>query len=126
MKSFAILFAILISSSAYGADKKPKAPAPKQAEVDPGKAREEVRIDDAKAVVRNALTDPDSANFRDVYLTPKGVIVCGQVNAKNRYGGYVGFRRFISVGSSVYFDDPDNSFVANNWVKECIEPMTKN
>lgn len=43
------------------------------------------------------LRDPDSAQFREVALVVyKGqAVVCGQVNGKNAYGGYVGFKPFI-------------------------------
>jgi hypothetical protein len=38
------------------------------------------------------LKDPISARFRNVHLY--GGTVCGEVNSKNIYGGYVGFKRF--------------------------------
>jgi hypothetical protein len=47
----------------------------------------------AKAAVRDILKDPASAQFRNVYVQKTGV-TCGQVNAKNAFGGYVGFRGF--------------------------------
>ncbi|MCA0405307.1 MAG: hypothetical protein LCH39_04055 [Proteobacteria bacterium] len=57
----------------------------------------------AKDLVSRSLKDPSSAQFRDVYLMPKpkgGKCVCGWVNSKNSFGGYVGFRRFISDGTA--------------------------
>ena len=41
--------------------------------------------------------------FRDVTLRPfaKGHVVCGQVNAKNSYGAYVGFVPFVAGVSAV-------------------------
>lgn len=48
--------------------------------------------------VRETLTDPDSAQFRNLQVygdgLPGDTVVCGEVNAKNRLGGYVGFRHF--------------------------------
>jgi hypothetical protein len=52
----------------------------------------------AKAAVTAELSDPDSATFRNVREWVKGVPnlgYCGEVNAKNRMGGYVGFRSFL-------------------------------
>jgi hypothetical protein len=42
-----------------------------------------------------------------------GRATCGEVNGKNRYGGYVGFRGFIANSSGdVFFDDPDDFLAA--------------
>jgi hypothetical protein len=47
----------------------------------------------AQDVVRGNLRDPESARFREVTRGGE-YTVCGEVNAKNALGGYVGFRRF--------------------------------
>ena len=44
--------------------------------------------------VKAKLKDPDSAQFRNLQYTPP--FVCGEVNAKNSFGGYNGFERFIT------------------------------
>jgi hypothetical protein len=50
------------------------------------------QVRDAKSAVANSLKDPDSAQFRNVvYRAPH---VCGEVNAKNGFGGYAGFKKF--------------------------------
>ncbi|MXQ13978.1 hypothetical protein [Microvirga makkahensis] len=49
--------------------------------------------------VRNAL-DPKAAQFRYIRRgkpTPGRRSWCGEVNLKNRYGGYVGFRPYVVV-----------------------------
>lgn len=46
---------------------------------------------DAKEAVLSSLKDPESAQFKNI----KGY--CGEVNSKNSYGGYVGFKKFVSV-----------------------------
>ena len=46
----------------------------------------------AKRVVSNELKDPESAQFRNLRIN--GVDLCGEVNAKNSFGGYTGFKRF--------------------------------
>jgi hypothetical protein len=48
--------------------------------------------------VERLLTDPNSAQFRELHAYPAAgtpAAVCGEVNAKNRMGGYNGFQRFI-------------------------------
>lgn len=45
----------------------------------------------AKRAVKASLSDPDSARFKDVYVNYTeefGMVACGQVNAKNKMGGY--------------------------------------
>lgn len=56
-----------------------------------------------KDAVRAKLKDPKSAEFKDVYFFrgKDGVpMTCGQVNAKNGFGGYAGFKRFVSAGNA--------------------------
>lgn len=67
---------------------------------------QDVRLNEIKLqrLVRSwvvaGLKDPDSAQFRNQYG------VCGEVNAKNALGGYVGYRRFIAVRQDlVVMDD---------------------
>jgi hypothetical protein len=50
-------------------------------------------IADAKDTVKEKLVDPRSAEFKNVRATATGN-VCGEVNSKNRMGGYVGFKHF--------------------------------
>jgi hypothetical protein len=46
----------------------------------------------AQQVIAAQLKDPASAQFRNVRV--KGETVCGEVNAKNSFGGYIGFKTF--------------------------------
>ena len=48
-------------------------------------------------LAKKSLKDPESAQFRDVKIQNYGdlKIICGEINAKNSYGGYVGFKRFM-------------------------------
>jgi hypothetical protein len=48
----------------------------------------------AKDVVGRRLTDPESALYRNIRYVGGGRI-CGEVNARNLEGGYVGYRRFV-------------------------------
>lgn len=75
--------------------------------------------DKAKSDVSRIMKDPDSAQFKiekRVYdkIEKRGNgtyvgnsnVVCGWVNSKNAYGGYVGFKRFIwfSYDGFIYLD----------------------
>ena len=62
----------------------------------------------AKDQVRDQMRDPSSVQFEDVVAAPDGVAVCGYYNAKNGYGAYVGFERFVVV-SGVVFTEPDRA-----------------
>jgi hypothetical protein len=55
----------------------------------------------AKEKVTLRLKDPESARFADMHFATfkkNGELsVCGQVNAKNSYGGYTGFEKFAYI-----------------------------
>ncbi len=63
-------------------------------------------IEAAQLALKRGLKDPESAMFRNVRTeqTEDGIVVCGEYNAKNSYGGYVGFNRFVagSTRASTY------------------------
>lgn len=63
---------------------------------------EESAIEKAKASIQRDLKDPDSAQFRNIRIEKfgNGKVICGEVNAKNSYGGYVGYRRFVASPES--------------------------
>lgn len=47
-----------------------------------------------QSAVRDELVDPDSSNFKMLPLSKNSDRYCAYVNAKNRFGGYDGFRAF--------------------------------
>ena len=61
-------------------------------------------MDDVRAGVTAGLKDPTSPRFGTSFVAAKGssgsVVVCGFVNAKNSFGGYVGEAPFIGVINS--------------------------
>lgn len=59
--------------------------------------------------VREALSDPDSAEFKDVAFFKKHDVGCGFVNARNKMGGMVGFRVFIALPDGVVHIAPEVS-----------------
>ena len=68
-------------------------------------------IDKAHSEVAKLLFDGESAQFRNdrvLYLPPASdKIVCGEVNAKNRLGGYAGYALYVVEGIDSY---PDAKF----------------
>lgn len=55
------------------------------------------RFHDVKEAVANELFDPGSAKFRNFREKIDGFSYCGEVNGKNKFGGYVGFKRFNAL-----------------------------
>jgi hypothetical protein len=46
--------------------------------------------------VKEKILEPSQAQFRNQFVG-KGGAPCGEVNAKDAFGGYIGFQRYISV-----------------------------
>jgi len=75
-------------------DKKTDAPVQENAKPDPELT--EIRLQRlARGFVESALKDPGSAEYRN----QRGV--CGEVNAKNGFGGFTGYRRFVAVSDDL-------------------------
>lgn len=58
-----------------------------------------------RLAMEDTLRDADSAKFRKLRAgpdpaTPGAVILCGEVNAKNMHGAYVGYTPFLAVALS--------------------------
>lgn len=62
-------------------------------------AEDQQQIELAKKIAVYDLKDPDSAQFRNLWVrnTGKDYVVCGEINAKNSYGGYVGYQQFYVI-----------------------------
>lgn len=74
---------------------------------------------DVLAAVTNSMKDPDSVRFRAVRVVRygTGAVVCGEVNAKNSYGGYTGFSPFVGAPSRVIVrrESRDAAVLGINW-----------
>lgn len=64
-------------------------------------------VEKAKASVTNNFKDPESAKFRKMYISKfvnnegeSAYSLCGEVNAKNSMGGYVGYKNFVALENS--------------------------
>lgn len=79
-------------------------PTVKQLRVAPLSPEEEaVKVETLKQVVLSRLKDPGSAQFSGLRLSKSGLALCGEVNAKNSYGGYTGAKLFVADDEGVYF-----------------------
>lgn len=74
----------------------------------------------AKHAISEKMREPEATRFKPEYsaysLSNGDVVVCGTVNGKNAYGGYVGYRPFYirfrnEAVQSVHFSDDVVGFV---------------
>lgn len=56
-------------------------------------------IEEKRALITLSLKDPSSAQFRNELMN-KSKWLCGEINAKNEYGAYTGFKKFVAFDSS--------------------------
>jgi hypothetical protein len=64
----------------------------------------------ARSALAERMKDPASLQTRriSVHRGSDGMVVCGEVNARNSYGGYVGFQRFVyGAGVALLEDDQE-------------------
>lgn len=76
-----------------------------------------------KQVVTRNYKDPASAQWRDLFLAKSDTpTLCGEVNGKNSYGGYTGFKRFYSTGLVWETDVEEHGRkFTEKWAKLCSE-----
>jgi hypothetical protein len=65
---------------------------------------------EAKAAVAASLRDPSSAEFRNIMAGTHAT--CGEVNGRNAYGAYAGFKRFVYEGGIVRIE-PEQPIAAD-------------
>lgn len=74
----------------------------------------------ARSKLRAVSKDPDSLQFRNERVSKDdSTITCGEVNGKNGFGGYVGFRRFIVSSGTLLIDDGEHPRFNEAWAKFC-------
>lgn len=113
----ASIMAIMLFSSAGTYDSTGGTARP-AVEVDPDRAAKWHAVATAKSAVPEALRDPSSAKFGNVWGVSAGV-ACGFVNAKNAFGAMAGQSRFIFDNGMVLFEDGQAGF-ARRWNATCI------
>ena len=86
-------------------------------------------IAEVETSVKSQLKDADSAKFQyslnEIFMHQN--LVCGEVNAKNSFGGYGGFNDFIYDDGSVTFyeNDPQGFLKAREKCVSATEAETK-
>lgn len=97
----------------------------------PGTAEHRTR--DLERLTADRMYDPEAVRFRDTRIRqawmsdrPEPIwALCGEVNGKNRSGGYIGFRRFISDGATHFIDDPQITTTKSEYEAAsatCLDP----
>ena len=76
------------------------------------------------------LKDAESARFRGEFLSLSESVdapvksLCGEVNAKNSYGGYAGFKRYVvNVDGLVSIEGQDGASFSYVWPVWCERPI---
>ena len=80
-------------------------------------------MDKGKNLLKSKLKDGKSARFKNVYFNVGSIGVpatCGKVNAKNSFGAYMGYIKFISAGRLEFtFTENDVSDFYKLWNQMC-------
>ena len=83
------------------------------------------RVNLTKQRIEKRLRDPEGTRYRNVFLMASGysVILCGQINTRNGFGGFDGYRNFIAGSTFSYL--PDDSKGSINRIKAASYCTTK-
>jgi hypothetical protein len=84
-------------------------------------------VSNGREKIKEQLKDPESATFRNVHFYSGGgvPVVCGEVNARNAFGGYTGFERFVSAGSVISATESQvDGGLDKVWDKFCTKAPT--
>jgi hypothetical protein len=131
-KMLLILFGLVVAVAAIAAlPQSPSAPASQtelkqQQEANDKHVWALANVRTAETTVVNQLKDPGSAIFTNVGVIEQKQynfnvpgVVCGYVNAKNSFGGYVGPKGFVVVyGIATAIEDTTRGF-SHLWNKQC-------
>lgn len=99
----------------------------------PQQSKLATEIATVKANLTRDLYDPWSVRYRNVEIVPLSVdgggvqphVYCGEINAKNRFGAYIGFQHFLSFAQPLTadqhadIDDPSSSYRSIGWDVFC-------
>jgi hypothetical protein len=120
MKRIMLVALFAVAGSAFAAKSQKVAPPSAEQTIEAARVK---MMESATTAIRESLSDPESARFRRVAVSPKGRAVCGEVNAKNAMGGYVGFRRFIVAPDQSGIEGDDTYFAETHWKERCVDDV---
>lgn len=82
--------------------------------------REKQAIPKGQEAVLAKLKDPRSAEFRNLRPAVTGLYLCGEVNAKNSYGGYTGFKKFYSLWQMNMANiEGEGNYISSTFQEKC-------
>lgn len=80
-------------------------------------------ISKAKANITREFKDPATVQWRNLFVTGGMVpVLCGELNGRNSYGAYVGYRRFYATENPALqgIEDPkDPALIVARWASMC-------
>jgi hypothetical protein len=82
----------------------------------------------AKEIIRQSLRDPSSAQFRNVFTLLGSNTVCGEVNARNAFGGLTGFQPFVVTQGAPFIREGSRQQIAQFealFRTACALPLTR-
>jgi hypothetical protein len=87
-------------------------------------------IRNAKQTISDDLKDPETVKFRKLVISDGQVPkLCGELNAKNSYGAYIGFQKFIVTEKGevkvIQGHSIDMEVFDRSWLYYCTENAVK-
>jgi hypothetical protein len=86
-------------------------------------ARESFSVAESRKAILDTLPHPKGTKFRQLFLLEHGdskVTLCGEINAKDRAGVYLGFRRFMVDDLGESMRDPMDT-AAGSWQQSIFD-----
>lgn len=87
-------------------------------------------VSEGLAYLTRSFKDPMTVRYRDLTLSGSGeqpTALCGEVNGRNSYGAYVGFKRFYvllpALASEI--EDPKTGVVSKLWPDFCARKLAE-
>lgn len=127
MRAALLILAVVVVGWCYHeATKTPEGPTVIDTARPAGPSDSDLRVAAQMAVEAN-LRDPGSAEFRNVVVVrgDSSTAVCGEVNAKNGFGGYTGYTSFVAIGRLVQIQTRRDDGFTTLWNAACVAQRGK-
>lgn len=99
-----------------------KVRGPSAGKIEYGAAEDDAFVRAGIDKIKRIVKDPDAVQFRELFISDNALkTLCGEVNGKNAYGAYVGYRRFYYTGRTSLdeIEKPGDSVFAGMYPKMC-------
>jgi len=87
-------------------------------------AAQATTIAQAKRILADRMKDPSSVQFRNVKAFKSGA-VCGEYNAKNSFGAYVGFTPFGVDADGLIMDAPELDGLPSSYAQAAMKQFLR-